>query len=151
MKNDEAIEVLLDVRDLWQRPATWTPATNAMRNLKARRLQALDIAIAALSDAPHVAPARRTDPTTSQESADLVRPKQAHRALLAVLRDGEAGVAWTAKRLAEHAQIDAQASWWKRVSEIKHAGYIVAVGTERSPDTGRKVETYRLTEKGRTA
>lgn len=151
MKNDEAIEVLLDVRDIWQGVARLLPTTSALKNLMTRRVQALDVAIAALSDAPRVAPARRSDPTTSQESADLVRPKQAHRALLAVLRDGEAGGAWTAKRLAEHAQIDAQASWWKRVSEIKHAGYIVAVGTERSPDTGRKVETYRLTEKGRTA
>lgn len=114
-------------------------------------MDALAVALAVLADAPRVAPARRGDPSTSQEAADLVRPKKAHEALLRVMQAGGEGEVWTSKRMADAAGITGQASWWKRVSEIKQAGYIAATGTEHSPETGRKVETYRLTEKGMRA
>lgn len=154
MEIDEAIVILESERRRCERNAAFIDETTYQPGQEVDATQfriladALSLATLVLSDTPRVAPARRGDPSTSQEAADLVRPKKAHEALLRAMRSAD-GEAWTGKRMAEAAGITGQASWWKRVSEIKQAGHIAPVGTERSPDTGRKVETYRLTEKGR--
>lgn len=82
--------------------------------------------------------ARATDPQTSREGAKKVEPKRGTQAsqLLAIFRAYPNGL--TPKEAALYAHIE---HGWKRVSDLKNAGLIVATGETR--DGG---EVYRSVE-----
>lgn len=108
--------------------------------------QALDIAIDALTVKALVAPARASDPMTSHRAAPNEFKAGSKRELL-LLAFAACGLA-TARSACTQAGLDPlRGSPWKRVSELKQAGFITPVGTEVDHD-GVTRELYRATAKG---
>lgn len=98
------------------------------------------------------APARSSDPATSKEAARRVTPVNSRGAVLLAFVKAKVQIlgddgALTADGAVRLAGLTHQRSPWKRVSELRAAGLIEAVGTTRAV-SGMTVETYRLTGLG---
>lgn len=119
-----------------------------------RHMEALDLAIAVLSEQATVAPARKTDPATSHRAApEEIKAGSAREKILRAAYNNWAvgGPAQSARELALAADLGHQRAPWKRVSELAKAGFLEAVWTKFDPDSKREVTVYETTVKGRAA
>ncbi len=102
-------------------------------------------------DVPWIDPvthARTSDPGTSHEAAAKLSDKQTMmRTLLATYRETN----WTAEEASFVAGYSAEDGAWKRVSDLKRAGWIEPTGATRPGSSGRQQQVCRITDKGREA
>lgn len=113
--------------------------------------EALDLAIAVLSDEPHVSPARHSDPETSKRAYEGIKAGSAREKVLLAFESTPQPCMMSARGACIAAGIDKMSSPWKRVSELKEAGFLCVLGTTIDPLTNREVEVYDITTKGRAA
>lgn len=96
--------------------------------------------------------ARTTDPITSKMAAKTVRPTP----LLMKLLDQFAKRSQTAEMAGHAAGLSARNGSWKRVSDLKNAGYVEVRSSPRGPLmwlnlSGRKALVLKITPAGREA
>ena len=109
------------------------------------------LAIAALEEKAKVAPARRTDPTTSHKAAPTEFRAGSAREKLLLAAEFAHPSPLSARELVIVAGLNHQRSPWKRVSELVAAGFLSPHDVDVDSDTGYEVTTYTITEKGRAA
>jgi hypothetical protein len=137
----EAIDLLIKIRMHHE-----VMARSQFANYESRHVAALDLAIAALCEKPEVTPARAADPATSHRSApDGIKAGSARDKILRAAQ--RLVIPWTAREVCDQAGLDPATSPWKRVSELKQAGFLNVVGVEDS-DPAHPKELFLISAKG---
>lgn len=91
--------------------------------------------------------ARRTDPPTSQEAAERIRPKSARWQLLAAHLADPDGL--TDEEAADSAGLSLRSEYATRCSELMRAGYLRDTEATRTGASGMKRQVRVITEQGR--
>jgi hypothetical protein len=93
--------------------------------------------------------ARTTDPSTSHAAARRLTDKATmmRNLLLTFSRAGYEGL--TAEQAGHRSGYSAWDGAWKRVSDLKRAGWIEPTGDTTGAISGRQVDVLRITEEGR--
>lgn len=100
-------------------------------------------------DAPRAGGARRGDPGTSKQAASNATPRtgsQRAKAMAAIIARGPRGA--TAHDVFDDTGID---GIWKRVSDLKHGGWLNVIGTRIPDGKSDAVEVYVPSAKARAA
>lgn len=90
---------------------------------------------------------RNSDPLTSQKAAKqiLVRAGNQRHVLLTAYGEFDE---LTADEAMRRAGVSERSCYWKRISELREAGFIEATGAERPGESGTSQMVCRITLKG---
>lgn len=91
--------------------------------------------------------ARRDDPSTSKEAAQSLGHTAA--TMRANLLSAFGRGSWTAEEAATQAGYTAEDGSWKRVSDLKSAGFIAPTGAKRLGSKGKYKDVLAITQAGR--
>lgn len=94
--------------------------------------------------------ARRTDPDTSEEGAEVVAWRATnHKAILLQAYHGATRPLSDREAFRRSRLVHLEACcWWKRCSELRTLGMLEVVGTTMCPSSGSRVQTCIITGKG---